>query len=352
MIVFILPDLCGGGAQRVVVNLIIGLHRSGVAVEVIVFNKGGSLASNIPEGVTVHNLNTNSLRRSIFPLISKLRFLNPNVVFSTFGYLNIGLLLCRLFIPKSIKIWIREANLPSLSLPNNSHTFLISAGYRMFYPIADKIFCTSQRMTDEFINDFNLPVSKLQILPNPVNENMIQSFIGGSLVYNHDKVNFVAMGRLTYQKGFDRLLQWFSNIENKESVLRIIGNGPMEEELKELTVKLNLCDRVIFIGYIDNPWEKIAASDVFLLPSRWEGMSNAVLESLSCGTPVIATAESGGILELSKSTKKGAVVVTSSESEFCKEMEKVKSGNNHLNDSLLPERYCLENVLEAFNSQL
>ena len=88
------------------------------------------------------------------------------------------------------------------------------------------------------------------------------------------------------------------------------------------------------------------------MPSRWEGMSNAALESLACGTPVIATAESGGILELSKCAKQGAVVVTSSESEFCKEMEKVKSGNNHLKDSLLPARYCLENVLEAFNSQL
>jgi glycosyltransferase involved in cell wall biosynthesis len=112
-------------------------------------------------------------------------------------------------------------------------------------------------------------------------------------------------------------------------------------------------DRVFFVGYIDNPWELIAASDVFLLPSRWEGMSNAALESLACGTPVIATAESGGILELSKCAKQGAVVVTSTEIEFCIEMEKFKSGNSkQLKDSLLPERYCLENVLEAFNSQL
>ena len=353
MIVFILPDLFGGGAQRVVVNLVIGLTHMGIPVEIIVFNKVGELVSDIPESIIVHNLSTNSLRKSIFPLISKLRLLKPRIVFSTFGYINVGLLLCRFFIPKSIKIWIREANLPSISLPNNSYTFLISNGYRLLYPFADKLFCTSQRMTDEFCKDFNLSVSKMQILPNPVNEKMIQANIANFTNYDNDKVNFISMGRLTYQKGFDRLLNWFSNIENKESVLRIIGNGPMENELKDLVQKLNLSSRVIFLGYMDNPWSLIAASDVFLLSSRWEGMPNAALESLVCGTPVIATSESGGIIELSKYSKKGAVIVTSSELEFCEEMKKIKYKNNKkFKNSLLPQKYCLDNAIEVFNDQL
>jgi len=353
LIVFILPDLSGGGAQRVFVNLITGLYQQGISVEVIVFNEDGALASSIPKGVDIHNLQTKTLRRSLFPLISKLRSLKPSVVFSTFGYINVGLLLFRLLIPKDIKIWIREANLPSVSLPNNPYPSIISLGYRMLYRIADKIICSSERMADEFINDFNLPASKLHLLPNPVNEKMIQSMIVNVTDYQNDRVNFIAMGRLTYQKGFDRLLQWFSNLESKKSVLRIIGSGPMEAELKDLVIQLNLSERVVFVRYIDNPWEKIAASDVFLLPSRWEGMSNAALESLACGTPVIATAESGGILELSKCAKHGVVVVTSTEIEFCIEMEKIKSGNSkQLKDSLLPARYSLENVLEVFNAQL
>ena len=153
MIVFILPDLFGGGAQRVFVNLITGLYQQGISVEVIVFNEDGALASNIPKGVAIHNLQTKTLRRSLFPLISKLRSLNPSVVFSTFGYINVGLLLFRLLIPKDIKIWVREANLPSVSLPNNPYSSIMSLGYRMLYRIADKIICTSHRMADEFIND-------------------------------------------------------------------------------------------------------------------------------------------------------------------------------------------------------
>ena len=353
MIVFLLPDFKGGGAQRVSTNLIIGLNKKGYEVGVIVFNKKGPLLGQLPSSVTIYDLETKTFRRSIFPLIKKLKLLKPKLVFSTFGYINVGLLFFRFIIHRDIAIWVREANLPSVSLPNNPYSIIISLGYRLFYKLADKVICTSERMLNEFLNDFKLPISQLEIIPNLVNVAMIQASISNATIYQNDKVNFVAMGRLTYQKGYDLLLHWFSNLNNKNSLLRIIGSGPMEDELKDLTKKLNLSSRVFFVGYIDKPWDMIAASDVFLLPSRWEGMPNAVLESLVCGTRVIATAESGGIQELSKSSKEGAIIVTSSEIEFCKEMEKVKPGKViKLKDSLLPEMYYLENALEVFSSQL
>jgi len=354
LIVFILPNFSGGGAERVVVNFIIGLHQKKVDVEIIVFNSNGPLVSEIPKGVTVHNLQTENLRQSIFPLIAKLKSLNPRVIFSTFGYINIAVLSFRLFLPKNIVIWIREANLPSISLPNNSFSLLMSMGYRWVYRTADKILCTSQRMTDEFIRDFNLPVSKLQFLPNPVNEKRIQSAIVNIVIgHQNDNVNFVAMGRLTHQKGFDRLLQWFAKIKNKDSVLRILGSGPLEASLKDLSQKLHLSERVIFEGYCDNPWGKIAASDVFLLSSRWEGMSNAALEALTCGTPVIATSNSGGIAELGGHVKEGTVIVTSTADEFIQEMDKVKPKNTQYpKGSLLPPIYSMDHAVLILQSWL
>jgi len=346
LIVFILPNFSGGGAERVIVNMINDLYQKKVNVEIVVFNNNGPLASDVPKGVAIHNLQTNTLRRSIWPLICKLRLLNPRVIFSTFGYINIVLLLLRLVLPSKMKILIREANLPSISLPHNKYSFLMHIGYRWTYRTANKIFCTSQRMIDEFTHDFNLPISKLQLLPNLVNDKLIRLSLTSMPNYRNNVVNFIAMGRLTHQKGFDRLLQWFSKLENKKSILRILGNGPLEDDLKYLTKKLNLTERVFFCGYIDNPWEKIAASDVFLLPSRWEGMSNAALEALVCGTPVIATAESGGIAELSIYTKKSNVTVTSTTDEFIQEMEKVRSRNIKSPDSsLLPPIYSMENSM-------
>jgi glycosyltransferase involved in cell wall biosynthesis len=75
-------------------------------------------------------------------------------------------------------------------------------------------------------------------------------------------------------------------------------------------------------------------------------MSNAALEALVCGTPVIATAESGGIAELSIYTKKSNVTVTSTTDEFIQEMEKVRSRNIKSPDSsLLPPIYSMENSM-------
>lgn len=353
MILFLLPDFNGGGAQRVTLNLIIGLNIRGYKVEIVVFDKQGPLLSDVPISVKIHNLKTITLRKSLFPIIRKLKVLKPKLVFSTFGYINIGLLFFRFIIPKDIKIWVREANLPSISIPQNHYRIIMSFGYRSIYKLADKVICSSQRMLNEFVNNFDLPKSKLEIMPNLVNVTMIQENILGTTIYQNDKVNFITMGRLTYQKGYDLLLYWFSNLRNKNSLLRIIGSGPMEDELKNMAKEMNISHRVFFIGYIDKPWDMIAASDLFLLPSRWEGMSNAVLESLVCGTPVLATAESGGIRELSESSEKGAIIVTSSEIEFCLEMEKIKPRiifNQKKN--LLPENYYLENAIENFSSQL
>jgi glycosyltransferase involved in cell wall biosynthesis len=353
LIVFLLPDFKSGGAQRVILNLIVGLQQKRIHVEIIVVNNQGPLVADIPEGVKIHNLQKSSMRRSIFKLVRKLRELNPNVVFSTFGYINIVLLMLRFFLPLKLRIWIREANLPSISLPNNPYKLLMKLGYRTIYQNADKIFSSSQRMTDEFINDFNLPISKLQLLPNPVNSELIQLNISKKNVFKTNTINFIAVGRLTYQKGFDRLLRWFSIVDKPNTVLRIIGTGPMETELMELSIELNIIDRVFFMGYLNNPWGEIAASDIFLLPSRWEGMPNAALESLACGTPVIATNESGGILEISELTNEGEVIVTSTDSEFCNEMKKVRPQKNHNNKkSLLPARFSIENACNILINHL
>ena len=173
--------------------------------------------------------------------------------------------------------------------------------------------------------------------------------INNKTLFNSNEINYIAVGSLTYQKGFDRLLEWFSGINKPNSILRIIGIGPLQKQLVELSYDLNISDKVIFMGYKQNPWNAIAASDVLLMPSRWEGMPNVVLESLACGTPVIATAESGGVIELSLHASKNVIKVVSSGLDFCEEMKKIKPlDTNKENDSLLPEIYYLENVIEIF----
>ena len=352
-IVFLLPRFSGGGAERVVLNLLTGLHNRGHSIGIIVFDLSGPLIKMVPEKVPIYNLGTVSLKRSIIPLINKINQLKPKVFFSTLGYINVAILAMRWALPKKTKIWVREANLPSISLVNNSHPRVTTILYRLLYRKTDKLICTSKRMRGEFVSDFLISSSIIDILPNPVD---VETIIASSqAVKRFDKggVCYIASGRLTFQKGFDRLLYWFSKLEDKRSTLTILGDGVLKDELIRETESFNIQNRVKFIGFCDNPWQWYAGADVFLLSSRWEGMPNSVLESLACGTPVIATEESGGIKEISEQKINNSVVIVSGAQQFVKAMNSVKIKSLHYqSNSLLPERYKRENVIHVIEGWL
>ncbi len=99
----------------------------------------------------------------------------------------------------------------------------------------------------------------------------------------------------------------------------------LDKSIKHLGIE----KQVVLAGFNNNPWQWYAGADAFLLSSRWEGMPNAVLESLACGTPVIATFESGGIDEVAKCTSNSTVTVVKNSSQFVQAMKEVKQGENH-----------------------
>ena len=111
------------------------------------------------------------------------------------------------------------------------------------------------------------------------------------------KIKIVSTGRLIERKGFDFLIKALKGKKNFE--LTLVGDGPLLEELenlsKEKSVKTN------FLGMIDHKDipEVLQKNDIFVLPSLNEGMSNAILEAMACGLPIIST-DTGGSKELVK----------------------------------------------------
>ena len=353
MIIFILPSFSGGGAERVSINLIKALNINRHSVGIIVFEKSGKLLSMVPGEIPIYNLGTKTLKRSIVPLLMKLYNLRPNVIFSTFGYVNIALLATCWLLPYSHKLWIREANLPSVSLSNNKKHFLMKLLYRLLYRYADCTFSTSEKMSDDFIYNFNVPKSKIKILPNPINEKEIRSKSIPMIRRDSNAVHFVAAGRLTYQKGFDRLLEWFATLDSEKYTLTILGAGPLMKSLNKSIKHLGIEKQVVLVGFNNNPWQWYAGADAFLLSSRWEGMPNAVLESLACGTPVIATFESGGVDEVARCTLNSAVTVVNNSSQFIQAMKRVVQSENHsIKPSLLPRKYEILSVVSVLENML
>ncbi len=109
------------------------------------------------------------------------------------------------------------------------------------------------------------------------------------------------VGRLTPQKGLPDLLRAWSLVASRATHkvrLRIVGEGPQESELRELVAILKLSDIVDFVGYSQNVRIELGKADIFVLPSYFEGNSNAVLEAMREGLPVVATRVGGAALQV------------------------------------------------------
>jgi glycosyltransferase involved in cell wall biosynthesis len=98
------------------------------------------------------------------------------------------------------------------------------------------------------------------------------------------------MGRLEREKGIDFLLHAFSRVAplHPSWSLEIWGEGPQQSLLEELASKLNLNERVRFRGFTHNPFQVMQGSDLFVLPSRFDGFPNVLLEALACGLPIVS----------------------------------------------------------------
>lgn len=120
----------------------------------------------------------------------------------------------------------------------------------------------------------------------------------------------LSVGRLSRQKNFDGLIHaWSQALPSlpKNWQLFVIGDGPMKEQLTRLSQSLGVSDTVYFVGKKDNIHEWLGIADLFVIASHHEGLSNALLEAMSCGLPSISTHVSGAT-ELLSETGAGIVV--------------------------------------------
>lgn len=200
-------------------------------------------------------------------------------------------------------ISIRNSLMKQAKLPQ--YKYIVNPLAKRLYSRADWIVAVSKGVRMELVEQFKLPEEKVVAIENGYDIKRINALAEMELdaeetEFIKDKKVVITVGRLTDQKGQWHLLRAFSEVVKKLNniVLIIVGGGELEEYLKNVAKKLKIEEKVLFVGHSNNPYKYLRRSDVFVLPSLYEGFPNAMAEAICMGLPCVATAFRTGACEL------------------------------------------------------
>ena len=348
-ILILISSLEGGGAERIATRVASALAENH-KVHIMPFSKASTNPYPLSKKVKVDNAGLFDLRQH-----SRIPYRWAISVAYAYVYLSV------------IRLFFRpDVTLSFLNKPNLLNAFALGPGRKIMsernnpkkkgeqsfnaackaYSVADKVFFQSKTVRDMFPEKIR---EKGVIVPNPVEVTCGKE--GQSL-------RIVASGRLRPQKNFPLLIKSFSRFvaSHPGHTLHIYGKGPQEEELRQLIRDLSLDGKVYLEGYVDDIHEAIKDAEMFVLSSDYEGMPNALLESMMMGLPCVTTSFEGAD-ELFGDSQSCLLVPVGDEIALSEAMSQLAE-DKELRESLsrkalkFTERFSMEKVIPLWEEEL
>ena len=294
-IVILINSLAGGGAERVVSTLLNNLVEKYECHLILMENK---ISYELDSRINIISLDEKSNQNGIvkllrLPIISyklskvikKHNFSQITSFLYRANYVNI----LAKYLSKH-KCIISERIAPSSMYEDKSISSTISKFLiRNLYNKADKIIPVSKAIENDLIENFGANI-KQKVIYNPYDIEKIEQLSKENVSYIIDrKKSIITVGSLGKRKNHSLLINAFSKIDDEEYKLYILGKGEEEDNLKNLVKELKLQDKVIFIGFDNNPYKYLAKCGIFVLSSNSEGFPNVLAEAMVCGCSVIST---------------------------------------------------------------
>jgi glycosyltransferase involved in cell wall biosynthesis len=278
-----------GGAEKLLTDLVnIQLNDHEVH---IIYLKGEPLLLAMLSGlVQMHKVNLSLTCARALRI--KIKLINPDVVHTHLGHADmIGLWSCRGLPVK------RFCTMHNIWFKWNWVDYIIFIFYRvLFKTVAENciVIAISESVFNHVEYVLRVPKSRIKLLYNAIPQSLMhfsKEELRSQLNLPANSFCILFVGRLEIQKSVDTLIRAIKGLEGdiKDFRLVIVGDGSLRSALEKLVVELNLSDNISFEGVTAQVEKYFKASDVFVLPSVFEGFGIVILEAFRASVPVIAT---------------------------------------------------------------
>lgn len=319
-ILFFINSLYGGGAEKVLVELVNSLSPQKYDITLCTLANEGIYQSYINENIKIESLikvRNPKIRKAFSWLI--LFVFPPKWIHHIFfdkkfdvevAYLE-GYptkLIANSSNPNAKKLaWV---HIDLVNYDKNNRIFKDTAEGRKAYEKYDAIYCVSDDVRKKFVEKYGLEeksFTQYNVLDDQRIIEMSQEPVKVST--SDDRIEFVTVGRLADQKGYDRLIEACKELHSYTDKfhITIVGAGPDERKLRQQVINYNLTNVIEFVGFKKNPYPYIYQADCFLCTSRAEGFSTVATEAMILGKPIITT-DCAGMKELFGNTECGLIV--------------------------------------------
>jgi glycosyltransferase involved in cell wall biosynthesis len=291
----------GGGAQRDMVLLCNGLAAKGVSITVLALQTEGPLRALLDPAISVVEVPGRHLRYAIPGLRRLIRGMAlgdmpPSVVLSSEASLNLCTLIAVRTLPRRSrpKLVLREVGSPSIAQDHDPY-LQNRIAYRILrrvYAYADRIITLTEGARRDLTQNFAVPEEMISVmLTNAVVPAAAADRIAlwdGETGRERDLI--VSVGRLSPEKDQRTLIRAMTLLPATSAWrLAIVGDGPERPALEALARSCGLDGRVVFTGQVADPFAWMMRARVAVCASVYEGLCNAIIEALACGTPVVST---------------------------------------------------------------
>jgi len=297
------PDLAvvirafeGGGAQRDMILLCNALLARGIGIAVLALRMDGPLRALLDPAISVTPVAGRQLRYAIPGLRRLIRDLKPNLVISSEANLNLCTLIAVRTLPRRRrpKLILREVGSPSIAQYRDPY-LQNRIAYRILrrvYRYADRIIALTEGARRDLVRNFAVPEGIIaMMLTNavvpPATADRIAQWDGET---GRESDLVVCVGRLSPEKDQATLIRAMGLLPAGRSWrLALVGDGAERGNLEALARSRGLSDRILFTGQVDDPFAWMRRARLAVCTSVYEGLCNAIIEALACGTPVVST---------------------------------------------------------------